>query len=170
MYTQCIYTHHPWLSTLSHTFFHFISRPCGPKATRLPIPGPGNRCKSLYGSILIDFHPFMGGPVSHTQHPKSRYLGAGSLQHPTGRVPPGGAKTQDAMDSRPGDRLESSSPVKRLARTSHTREAGAPVSRPSYQVGTVYPCPALARPTLSRFGNRRSGLSAFLDQSENYAG
>ena len=50
------------------------------------------------------------------------------------------------------------------------REAGAPVSRPSYQVGTVYPCPALARPTLSRFGNRRSGLSAFQDQSENYAG
>jgi hypothetical protein len=47
-----------------------------------------------------------------------------------------------------------------LTRIFHTRDGGAPVSKPAYGDRTGYPS-LFPGPTLSRFGNRRSGLSAF---------
>ena len=47
-----------------------------------------------------------------------------------------------------------------LTWTFRAYEAGAPVSKPAYGARTRRPCP-IPESTLSRFGNRRSGLSAF---------
>jgi hypothetical protein len=47
-----------------------------------------------------------------------------------------------------------------LTWTFRAYEAGAPVSKPAYGARTRRPCP-FPGSTLSRFGNRRSGLSAF---------
>ena len=58
-------------------------------------------------------------------------------------------------------RFSVSSAVNSLTRIFHTREAGAPVSKPAYGARTRHSCPFWRHPRLSRFGNRRSGVLAF---------